>query len=311
MSATSPPHRALRALPPLAIAVGLFVACSQGPQATPASDAGVDVTASATWGASACADCVNRACSEERRACSSDSACVARVTCLERCPLGPSGDLAPACAAACPAGSGAATQAFESCRGRATRGCAACGPVVADAGLSPLADKLLNQVCAPGTNADACTRCQESKCCDTRAACVGNPACKPGLTECLLGCSAMPEESAKHRCSIACYEKDLKAAAELGGLLACIIAKCPSASECGPHDACSLCASERCASYYAECRATPECELISKCRLAECPPPGAVTAECTQRCEARYPGGARLARDEEVCLLLSCAQECR
>ncbi len=307
----------LRALPPLAVAVGLFLACSQSPQLTPASDAGGDANANAnanaTWGASACAGCVRRACSEERQACSSDSACVARVTCLERCPLGPSGDVDAACAAACPAGSSAATQTFETCRLREANGCAACGPVTAnpDAGLSPLADKILNQVCAPGTHADACKRCQESRCCDTRAACEQDPACLPTLVDCINICTAMPDGSAKHRCGIACYEKDLKATAELGSLVACMIARCPSASECGPNGACSACSNAKCASYYAECRATPECQLIGKCLLAECPPPGTITPECTQRCEARYPGGARLARDEEACVTLSCAKECR
>jgi hypothetical protein len=92
---------------------------------------------------------------------------------VERCGVGSNGDVDPACAGACPAGSSSSGAQAElelaHCRTEGAGAlCAACGTTAADA-ESPL----LNEHCSAdaGPDASTCTRCIQDNCCVPHVAC--------------------------------------------------------------------------------------------------------------------------------------------
>jgi len=157
----------------------------------------------------------------------------------------------------------------------------------------------LDQVCSPTSPADAsvCRRCQDQRCCDSRArlfatdagaalaSCIGQSGCN---TDCFSGCFAdAPGENAHY---LEHY--------------ACVLNRCPT--ECGDQpDSCVLCIESQCPQDSLACNLSRDCFLFETC-AAEC----LQDASCFSTCAARYPAGEKLRTRVLLCATNRCAQQC-
>ncbi len=265
----------------------LLLACSPSAPsgARPVDDGGIGAESDASWGVSACGECVGSACATAIVACSSDPDCAAYLTCVQACGVSGSGDVDPGCEAACPRGvSTAGTQAEQRLSHCRTDGlgslCVACG-TSASAAQNPL----LRQQCPRTATTDACKQCEEEHCCQTTAACDAD--CQ-GLTTCMinggnyLDCqmmypSGLVNAERQQTCNaIFCYRSDL----------------CHHGLR-----TCNQCIYQECAEEYADIRGSLAGALYFECTAA-----GSDSATCL----GLYPQATAVAEAYLVCVGVNC-----
>ena len=229
--------------------------------------------------------------------CDADPGCARYLACLDACPVSPTGDADPSCAAACskgPSSSQPAVQELADCRtSGAGASCTACGKDSGSGG-SPI----LHQSCQPAkdagcTNCPAgCFSCEKGSCCDTYVACASSADCK-ALEKCIKDCQSgipddagsmgtpPPDQSCDYVCSMA-HPKGLETWAPRW---ACLSVFCDK--PCGlDSDSCSTCLNEKCANEYVAVEGTPEGYLFDAC-FQGCP---SGFNKCTNACVQMYPG---------------------
>jgi hypothetical protein len=259
-------------------------------------------TAAADYGDSACGTCVEKtACLSEYQACGSDPGCAAYLKCLNACPLSSIGNADPSCEKACPAVSDSAGQtaqtAFLTCRtSGAGSMCTACGQIPAPT------DPDFTQQCATMTDTTPCFVCEDNHCCDTQAACLGDPACK-ALQACLVGCAK------DLSCMDQCYtQASATAFSEWRHRNACALYFCADIDACGtkPLDPCIKCQNLYCADPSAACAHDLQCTLLFDCETP-CAP---TDMACFSACEAKFPAGMSLLQAEFDCDATYCLNVC-
>jgi hypothetical protein len=305
---------ALVAAPAGAAIVALAAACgaTDSDSAPYDPDAAVDRVATSVHAASACGQCVAEQCKGERRGCAAEPACAAYLTCADACPSAASGDIDPACEAACsrpsePAGA-AAFDAFTLCRTRgAGASCRACGPR-----SSRYRDPILQQVCtspappltAPitfcGTLTEAvaldCRRCQYERCCETRGACDDSPKCVE-LRACVTDCSSINRE---------CFAKyDDAVVGLLGAHRVCTRVWCSARCITKPLDACHECIHEQCGDETVALYGSGQGVLLDDCEF-DCKG----DAGCSARCLSDHPSLTSARASYDLCIVKRCLESC-
>lgn len=265
----------MRILGPFAIVAALAVAACPGEVTDPPEGGGGAGGDAPVYGDSACGLCVATACSGAIDHCAADPECAAHLSCLRACPLDASGDAAPACEAACPAPTTSAGQnalvALTSCRSiGAGAQCEACG-------REAMGHPLLDQICKEPTANDACARCEEERCCETRC----EAACQ-GYVSCMQGCGGQAS------CQNECAANHPEGVAELGRWLGCQVPLCRDVCTSLVPGPCLACGLEHCAHQFADCFASPDCYLRFFCGT-QCD-----ETSCYAACDAAYPNADAL-----------------
>jgi hypothetical protein len=244
------------------------------------------------FGGGLCAACVEAACQPEVAACASDPECATFWSCVRACPVLESGNVDPACVAACPAAddSGAARLVgdLESCRNQGLGAtCSLCGAE----------SRIDGQVCGPSDEEYVCFRCEDEKCCDVEAECNADAECKAYIA-CLKSCSS---------CQDACVAAHPAGVAKSTPVLACTVKHCHSfAPECDLSrvDDCARCAYLDCIDTWVRLNLDPFGYRLAECfRLA-------ASAEERDACIARYPTAELLLRDYAECVAERCVEAC-
>lgn len=222
-----------------------------------------------TYRESACGGCVSASCSVSIEGCAADPECAAFLSCLDDCPIATGGDADEACEAACPQPAAATGQnaltALASCRTLgAGAECPACGH-------PPEGHPLLEQACAPPTASDACDRCEEERCCETRC----DAACQ-GYVSCMQTCGA------EATCEDGCAASHPEGVAAFGLWLGCQVPLCRDHCKTIVPGPCLECGLVHCSPQFADCFSTPSCYLRFLCGTR------CSTAECYQACDTQF-----------------------
>ncbi|MGD0525273.1 MAG: hypothetical protein ABSE49_09025 [Polyangiaceae bacterium] len=257
------------------------------------ADASTDAS-EATFGASACGQCVATACAAAITACNGAPDCATYVSRLDACPLASDGDVDPTCASGCPQATSSTGQAAQTqltaCRtAGAGAGCAACG---GDAGAE---GGLLNENCAPDLDAaNACNGCIHDKCCDVRLACLNDAECL-ALLDCELDCddgvpddagpNTQPPDGGPYSCDEWCNAKANPSLDKWAQLLACTEVLCDGPSACGGDDACTTCVDASCSAEFVALNGTAEGYLFAEC-FGQC---ATTDMACQTACQSAYP----------------------
>jgi hypothetical protein len=236
---------------------------------------------------SPCGVCVAEVCAGQIDLCAAEPECAAALECLRACPLAPSGDADPACEASCPLPSSEtaanALTTLTTCRVNGVGAtCEACGH-------PPTGHPLLNQMCEPPTAIDACDRCEEEFCCETRC----DAACED-YASCMQGCGNDPS------CQDGCAASHPEGVAELGRWLGCQVPLCGDVCMSLIPGPCLGCGVENCPNQFADCFANADCFLRFFCGT-RCD-----TTDCYLDCDAQYPEASALFG----ALLLCIGNEC-
>lgn len=284
------------------------MACSR--TNTTVSDAGTDSTSSG-FASSDCGGCVAQVCADAIASCAAQPDCAAYIECLNACPIGDDGNVDPSCEQACPRTSSTqgskAAQQLTACRANGPGvQCSACG-----GGGSSL---LLHQKCTPSTDTNACHKCGDEHCCDSRADCHADPDCG-AYQNCLVACSNgttvdggpidAGSDAGSFTCEAYCYAQHPRGLNEWAPLLTCVDVYC--ADPCGGQPgACQKCTTAHCTDLWTALYGTPQGYLLFAC-TAKCPQ---VTPDCAGACEKQYPQ-AKAAYDAWLsCALNNCASSC-
>jgi hypothetical protein len=276
----------------LATALGCS-SSSGGPQG--GADASTEATG-ATYGSSACGQCVATACAMGITACNSAPDCQAYVACLDACPVGAYGNVDPTCESGCPQATSSAGQAAQSqvtacLTSGAGASCAACGggsDASAEGGI-------LHESCAKDLDAaNGCAKCLHEQCCDVRLACLNDPDCVT-LANCESDCQSgmqddagpagNPPDGGPYSCDEWCNVKANPSLDKWAQYIACGDTLCQAASQCGGGDACSTCVNQSCADEYVALAETPDGYLFDEC-FAAC---ATTDTACQSQCQTAYP----------------------
>lgn len=262
------------------------VACPSAVEEPDPDPTGGGGTAPVRWGDSECGACVAEACAEPITACESEPECAAYVECLRDCPLVEGADAEPACEAACPIPSGAAADGAR----KALELCRASGPGVecASCGRAPSLHPLLSQTCASPTALDACDRCEEEFCCETRC----DAECQ-SYVSCIQACGGMLS------CEDTCNSTHAAGAQKTGSWLGCQTALCPVCGGLVPGE-CFQCALDNCPNQFAACFDDRSCFLRFLCGR------NCQTDACYDDCDDRYPEADALFASFLLCTGESC-----
>jgi hypothetical protein len=177
-------------------------------------------------------------------------------------------------------------------------------PDAADAGVVDAApDALfpLGQVCPPFASNEACDKCIQESCCETRSALFGRDA---GAA--LVACTQSPEFVYGEDGLRDCFDRSPDAVNDYLAHLACASHRCEAACENTPNE-CGACGNERCLPQNIACELSRDCFLAQQCGAA-C---DVGSEPCIRGCVDKYDGGAAVMNELIVCTLNSCATECR
>jgi len=301
----------------LAIAVTVFgIGCSSGGNgAGPSNDAGStmhDATSvDGSFGASACAACVDKACAQQLSDCGSDAACAAWLACQRACPTDSAGNVAPSCEAGCAKPSAASSamlaETYDSCR---TSGpgasCAACGAREAAAPMDAAPDiPFINEQCtgAMADDSSACNYCKSTQCCQTLAALYGDQSDFESMAMCVLACPS-DAGTAGVSCLQGCFQAHPTAVGVYAPFQACVNVNCRPSCET-PVSPCDQCTDAHCRDEYALCEGDPDCFELLYCTTNT----GGATAT-VQDCESTFPKGLTAYDTLATCLIGNCEGSC-
>ncbi len=275
----------------LSLGVVLAAACSSSDDgAQPAGGGGSAGDAgSLIFEQSPCGQCTETSCAIEITGCSAEPDCTKYLACLRTCPVGQSGSVDESCEDSCEAPTSTAGKtalgALTACRKEgAGLGCPECGLT-----------SILNQTCGTSTLTDPCPKCEEERCCLTRAACKADAECE-ALVTCVQTCAV-----GDGACEEQCYIDHESGVAALGPRLTCLIAKCPDASECGPADPAAVCIAEKCANTNSACLGDLECFLLQHC-VGGC----AGDTSCVDSCISTHSSAEKVFLEFTSCALALC-----
>jgi hypothetical protein len=294
--------------------VALAAACGASETASSPydPDATVDRATISVHADSECGKCVTMQCAGERRGCAAEPACATYLACADACPSAPSGDIDPACEAACarptdPAGL-AALDAFTACRTRgAGTSCTTCGPASVryrspilqqDCKLPAVVPSTPVTVCPPSTEAIvlACRRCQYEKCCDTRTACDNSATCLE-LRSCTAPCAVKNRD---------CYAKyDDSILGVVGENLACVRVLCTEECSGGAVNPCATCVYGKCGDENVALYGSAKGLLLDDCEL-DC----SADAGCLEKCLDATPTLKQARADYRLCVAKNCLEVC-
>ncbi len=285
------------------------LACNSTHDATPAGDASTE-GATATYGASACGQCVASSCAAAVTACNGAPDCASWLGCVDACPVGADGNVDSSCASACTAPASSAGQAAQAKLTACTAGssCPACGGS-SDAGAE---GGILHESCAPDMDAaNACSKCIHEECCDTRLACLNDPSCL-GFLNCILDCedheaddaapSGSPPDGGPYACDLWCGAASNPSLDKYAALQTCSQILCTTASTCGGADACLTCQYQYCASEVVAVSASADGYLFDDC-IAQCP---STDTTCLAQCQTDYPSVQSASQSWIACLQQHC-----
>jgi hypothetical protein len=281
---------------------------SGGPQG--AADASTDATG-ASFGGSACGQCVATQCAMQITTCNSSPDCAAYVSCLDACPV-TDGNADPSCASGCPQATSSAGQQAQSqltaCRtsGAGASSCPACGGS-SDAGAE---GGILHENCPPDLDAaNSCAKCEHDQCCDVRLACLNDANCL-ALLNCEYDCedgvpddagpNTQPPDGGLYSCDEWCGAKSNPSLDKWAQAIACVQTLCQGPSNCGNGDACTMCVDQYCEAEDIAVSATPDGYLFDDC-IGQCP---TTDTTCQSACQTAYPS-----IQTAVSALLSCTQQ--
>lgn len=293
-----------RWLVPFGIAAVLAPAC--GDDADPAASTSTTGGGAAggggtpTFAESPCGSCLAMECATFDATCRSEPACAAYLDCVGACPTTLSGELDPACEAACPAPSGAAAAdalANWSTCASGLAGCVACGHTPAQP--NPFA----GQVCSDSTDPDACYACWKENCCETGAQCFDvNPECED-LYSCTTSCAVgSPDGNA---CYAECFALHPDGVQDFLTDFACTAVECVPCD--GAEDVCGACVQEHCGASIATCLQSEPCFFAAAC-VIDC---AESDTACLDACVADL-GPQDLSAYEawRICAIQECSAEC-
>jgi hypothetical protein len=250
------------------------------------------------FGASVCWTCVESACAAPVAECRGDPECAAWLDCITACPVGPNGDVDPACS--CSPGTGTAAAQAE----MNLTICRTSGPGAACAecrvGEIP-GDGILNQVCSTSPETNPCYKCEDEKCCDTYADCADDPECK-AYQACLVECF----DSGSDDCINPCYQAHPAGIEAWAPREACLSVYCFEQGICNdePLDPCLQCVNANCAQPYADYYSEPAGYLLFACTVP------CNDEACYDACKSQYPSAVPLFETFAACSLGSCSAEC-
>jgi len=258
------------------------------------ADASTDVT-EATFGASACGECVAMACATDVTACNSVPDCQTYLACLDACAVAGE-NVDPACASSCAPATSSAGQAAQSqlttCRTTgAGAACGACGGS-SDAGAE---GGVLHENCAPDLDAaNSCAKCIHEECCVVRAACLNDTSCN-ALVDCESDClsgepddagpAGAPPDGGVYSCDEWCGAKSNPSLGKWAQYITCTHVLCMGASQCGGDDTCTTCIDQSCAAEFLALNGTADGYLFADC-LAQC---ATTDTTCQSGCQSAYP----------------------
>ena len=284
--------------------VGLLVAACPGEEESPADDDAGGAGAGGSppqFATSECGSCVQQTCAAQILTCNADPGCAAYLECLLACPPSDSGDVDAPCEAACPVADSSVTIAqvekLRFCRqsGQGAIQCPTCG-------YAPAIHPCLEQSCQPSTEVDACLKCLDESCCESRQACSNNTACGD-LAICISQCGG------DATCAFGCYPQHPDGAVDLSVQGTCLGVHCLDA--CLPSaDACGACGYNRCAYQRIECDKDRECALLSGCVTGCQSGLQPDILMCLSQCEPQNPAGSEKFHDYLACVNVECVEEC-
>jgi hypothetical protein len=163
---------------------------------------------------------------------------------------------------------------------------------------------ILQQTCAPSTAADACERCVESNCCETDAACAGDPVCVEYVS-CLGAC--LTDGQSPYHCADSCEKEVPGGLAMYAPHYACAENRCLAPGVCSnkPPGACEQCLNERCGVAIATCSADASCFVLRACTF------GCVDDSCVDACYLTHgdASSASLLQDQLTCEVDRCYRD--
>ena len=185
-----------------------------------------------------------------------------------------------------PAADGGATDAFIDGGSDATP----------EGGDAARAHPVLDQTCPVSSVADACDKCSQERCCETRTAC--DPECKAIFT-CINTCT-----DGAAVCVNKCMDAHPTGAAGYSAQNACVNLYCTTPCG-GKADPCRDCRLENCALEHVTCFADPECRRYGYCFEA------CTDAACDEGCRSKTTAAVVKRYDAyNACLNKRCGSVC-
>lgn len=155
---------------------------------------------------------------------------------------------------------------------------------------------VLDQTCSASSNMNACEKCSEERCCETRAAC--DAECNAIFT-CFKACTKGPAI-----CTEECMDAHPTGAATYAAQNACVNLYCTTPCA-GKPDACRDCRLANCALEHVTCFADADCRRYGYCYEA------CTDAACDEACRAKATSAAvKTYHAYESCLNKRCATSC-
>ena len=177
----------------------------------------------------------------------------------------------------------------------------AASDVLIDAAVSDASDAsrshpVLDQSCSESSSMNACNKCSDERCCETRDAC--GPECKAVFT-CFNACTEGPAV-----CVDKCMAAHPTGAAAYAAQNACVNLYCTTQCS-GKVDPCRDCRLANCAYEHVSCFADVECRRYGFCYEA------CTDAACDEACRAKVSADAvKLYGAYDSCLRKNCGSTC-
>jgi hypothetical protein len=256
------------------------------------------------WEGGACGQAVVRACAASLEQCGGDPGCARQLECLQQCPPPSRAPEASTCAAQCrPAPGSDAEAPYEQlarCVEQAERDACEQGGGAGEENRHPL----LEQECPGSTETNACFQCEDTKCCQTYAACASDPACS-AFNQCMKACT----DPSLYACEVRCEGEHPGGLQKYAPRIACVTFRCGDQGQCSdePRDDCARCIyGDKCARVAVECDIDPQCHLLSSC-WATC---ATFDGDCQQACIDSHPEGKARFLESRECLAEACGIAC-
>lgn len=289
MERTRSEAAAARVVGALAFCIGSLVACGSSTEAPiPFRDEPDAAAAPQAWGASPCAECIERACADERARCTTEPSCARNMECVGRCPGMPDGRLDESCAERCPPAAGTSAEHARSELARCRT--VGAGALCTACGGTRYRSPTLNQVCPQTTPnpPSSYNGCVERKCCDSRRRCNDDrEGCYAFLT-CKTDCAG------KRSCEDECYRSFDSVFTVYEAHSSCALTHCFDTLS-GPPQPCARCARVECGDEHMACNNDHDCVLLERCQSS------CLSLECFQSCAKQFPAAVQLSAAVYLC----------